>query len=103
MIGAFVCMGFAIAEPEPTPKETKGKITGEIIKKDRGKITVKGEDATLVLMPHWRGGMPKDGGGFDKEILKRLEQFKVGDKVTVKWEFEEHYRIVKIDKVDGAE
>lgn len=51
-------------------------------------------------MPHWRGGNPKDGGGFDKEIVNRLKEFKVGDKVKVTWEFEEHYRILTIDRVE---
>jgi hypothetical protein len=100
MIPVYACVGVAFAAPEPAPKETKGQITGEIIKKDGAKITVKGEETTLTLMPHWRGGNPKDGGGFDKEIVKRLERFKVGDKVKVTWEFEEHYRIVTIDRVE---
>jgi hypothetical protein len=101
-LGCF-CLGMAMAEnkgPEPTPKETKGQIVGEIIKKDGGKITVRGEDNELTLMPHWRGGLPKDGGGFDKEMMKRLEQFKVGDKVKVTWVFEEHYRIETIEHVE---
>ncbi len=31
-------------------------------------------------MPHWRGGMPADGGAFDKEMVARLKEFKVGDR-----------------------
>jgi hypothetical protein len=99
MIVACACVGYALAEPEPTPRETKGQITGEITMKDGAKITVKGADAFLTLMPHWRGGMPADGGGFDKEMVKRLEHFKVGDKVTVSWVFDEHYRIEAIERV----
>ena len=92
-------LGLAFAQdkgPEPKPKETKGQIAGQIVKKDGGKLTVKGEQGELVLMPHWRGGAPKDGGGFDKDTLKKLEEFKVGDKVKVSWVFEEHYRIESI-------
>ncbi len=98
-----LCIRMAGAAPEPPPREKKGQITGTIIKKDGSKITVQGEDTRLTLMPHWRGGMPKDGGGFDKEMVKRLDQFKVGDKVKVVWEFEEHYRIVTIDRVEKRE
>ena len=100
MLIGSVCMRFACAAPEPTPKETKGQITGKITAKNGGKITVKGEEGQLTLMPYWRGGLPKDGGGFDKEILKQLEQFSVGDKVRVTWVFEEHYRITKIEKLE---
>ena len=99
LIGS-ACMRFARAAPEPTPKETKGQITGKIMAKNGGKITVKGEEGQLTLMPYWRGGLPKDGGGFDKDILKQLEQLSVGDKVRVTWVFEEHYRITKIEKLE---
>jgi len=99
LVGCF-CIGFVFAKPEPTPKETKGQIVGIITGKDGGKITIKGEDGQLPLLPHWRGGMPKDGGGFDKEMIKRLEQFKVGDKVNVSWTFNEHYRIETIERAE---
>jgi len=36
----------------------------------------------------------------DKETLKKLEPFKVGDKVKVSWAFEEHYRIENIVRVE---
>ena len=102
LIGCF-CAGYAFAKPEPTPKETKGQIVGKITEKGGGKITVKGEHGQLSLIPHWRGGMPKDGGGFDKDMMRRLEQFRVGDKVRVSWVFQEHYRIEKINRVEKAE
>lgn len=100
VLAGCVCTGLALAAPEPPPKETKGQITGKLIKKDGGKITVQGEKGELTLIPFWRGGMPKDGGGFDKDMMKRLELFKVGDVVRVDWVFEEHYRIVKIEWVE---
>lgn len=95
--------GIVLAKPEPTPKETKGRITGEIVHKDGNKITVKGPDGQLTLMPYWRGGMPKDGGGLDKEMVKRLKAFKVGDRVAVTWTFEEHYRIDTIERIEKTE
>jgi hypothetical protein len=107
VIVLLVCFSFAIAEEQEKPKMpekgTKGEITGEIIKKDGAKITVKNEETELVLMPFWRGGMPADGGGFDKDMVKKLEGFKVGDKVKVTWMMEEHYRIVTIEHVEETE
>ncbi len=81
----------------------KGVITGEIIKKDGPKITVKGEKETLLLFPYWRGGMPKDGGGFDKEMVAKLAPFKVGDHAKVEWTMQEHYRIDSIEKINGGD
>ncbi len=101
LLSGVLCAGLATAEPEPTPKETKGELTGKIIKKDGPRITVKGEGGELKLIPHWRGGMPKDGGGFDKAMVERLKKFDVGDQVRVKWTFTEHYRIEAIDHVDA--
>lgn len=93
--------GLVSAEPEPQPKETKGTITGKLVKKNGSVITVKdGRGEEMKLMPHWRGGMPKDGGGFDKSMVQRLEKFDVGDNVTVRWSFSEHYRIEAIDHTD---
>jgi hypothetical protein len=103
MLVGSVCAGFVFAAPEPTPKETKGQITGKIVGKEGNTITVEGQDGRLALMPYWRGGMPKDGGGFDKEMVKKLEQFKVGDTVKVTWTFEEHYRIDTIERVGPTE
>lgn len=40
--------------------------------------------------------MPKDGGGFDEKIVKKLERYEVGDSVQIEWEFSEHYRINSI-------
>ena len=94
----------APSKPAPNPQglaekgnegET-GKLTGTIAKMDGGKVTIKSEAKTLTVMPYWQGGSPKAGGGFDKGVMKQLEAFKVGDKVTVEWKFAEHYRIEKI-------
>ena len=103
MLVGCCCMGAAIAAPEPTPKETKGQIVGQITQMNGGQMTVKSADSQLSLMPYWRGGMPKDGGGFDKDMLRQLEQFKVGDNVKVTWTFEEHYRIDTIERVEAAQ
>jgi hypothetical protein len=102
LIGSLLA-GVASATPEPTPAKTKGQITGKIIKKYQVKITVKAEEGQLTLMPHWRGDIPKDGGGFDKGIMRQLEHFRVGDIVKITWVFSEHYRIEKIEMIEKGE
>ena len=82
--------------PEKGNEGETGKITGTISKIDGGKVTIKSDAKTLTVMPYWQGGSPKAGGGYDKAMLRQLEAFKVGDKVTVEWKFAEHYRIEKI-------
>lgn len=90
--------GAAEAARERIAEGTTGTITGTIEHLEKGKVTVNDGTTTLVVMPRWKGGMPKDGGGFDKEVLRRLELFKVGDRVTVAWTFAEHHRIDRIEK-----
>ena len=78
----------------------KGTTTGVIAKIDGGKVTLKHDETQTVFFPYWRGGMPKDGGGFDKETLKKLESFKAGDRATIGWTMEEHPRIDSIVKAE---
>lgn len=83
------------------PKERSGTFTGRITKLDGSKVTVKSENGEeRRFIPHWRGGMPDKGGGFDQEMVRRLKEFKVGDKVRIEWVFEEHYRVEAIRKVE---
>lgn len=78
----------------------KGVTAGTILSKENGKLTVQTADGNVLFMPHWRGGMPADGGGLDKEVLARLEAFKVGDKVRIEWTWSERRRIEKISKAE---
>ena len=101
-LGAFVAVSAEKAAEKPSvekAKGEKGQITGQIVKKDGAIITVKNEKETLKLYPYWRGGMPADGGGFEKDMVRTIEKLKVGDKVTVRWTMEEHARIDAIEKV----
>ena len=85
----------AADEPKPQPKEgDKGQVTGVIQQIEKQKVTVKSDDATIVLWPYYRGK------GFDHETMEKIERLKVGDKVTVSWTFKEHYRIDSIAKVE---
>lgn len=94
----------AFAKEKDGGKEgEKGTLTGEVVKKDGSKLTVSGGGKTLTFMPYWRGGMPKDGGGFDKEMVAKLKTIERGDHVKVEWTFQEHYRIDSITKLGGGE
>ena len=90
------------AKAKDAKEVKKGVITGVIVKIDGGKITVKGEKEEMVLMPYWRGGMPKDGGGFDKDMMEQIKLLKVGDKVTIEWTLEEHHRVDSIQLANAT-
>lgn len=80
------------------PTGTKGVTDGVILSKEKGKLVVQAKEGNLLFMPHWRGGMPKDGGGLDKETLGKLEKFAVGDRVRIEWTWQERRRIESITK-----
>jgi hypothetical protein len=81
------------------PEKRSGTVVGVVTAKANNWIEVKadGEDKGRRYVPHWRGGLPKDGGGPDKEMLKAIAAVKLGSRVEVKWEFEERPRVVKIE------
>lgn len=81
------------------PTGTKGVSEGEIVSAEKGKLVLKTKDGNLLFAAHWRGGNPKDGGGLDKEMLAKLEQFKPGQKVKIGWTWEERRRIESIEGV----
>ena len=80
------------------PKSKKETIRGTVVAKSKNSIDVKPFDKGPVerYLPHWRGGNPSAGGGLDKKVLQQLDPIKVGQKVTVKWEYEERKRVVNI-------
>jgi hypothetical protein len=79
-------------------KGKSGTVVGILTAKDKNWIEVKaaGEEEARKYVPHWRGGMPAQGGGPDKEMLKTFAKLKVGSRVQVKWEFEERLRAVEV-------
>ena len=78
------------------PAGTTGVSEGEIVSKEKGKLIVHTKDGNLLFMAHWHGGMPKDGGGLDKEMLATLEAFKPGQRVKINWSWQERRRIEQI-------
>jgi RNA polymerase sigma factor (sigma-70 family) len=75
---------------------TKGVSEGVILSIEKGKLVLNTADGNLLFMPHWRGGMPKDGGGFDKGTLEKLGSFKPGQRVRIAWTWSERRRIEEI-------
>ncbi len=90
---------FAGEKKEKKEKKKKtGKVIGIITAKGKNHIEVKGfgEVKGRKYFPRWTGGLPKDGGGFDKKILATFRKLKVGDRIRLTWEFEERPRAVQI-------
>ena len=80
---------------------TKGVSEGTIVSNEKGKVILKTNDGNLLFMAHWRGGMPKDGGGMDKAMLETLGKFKAGDRVKINWTWEERRRVEQIERIGG--
>jgi ferric-dicitrate binding protein FerR (iron transport regulator) len=58
-------------------------------------VTAEGRRAAKFIPP-WRGGNPSEGGGLDKEVLKKLGRVRVGNRVLLTWEMPEGKRVVDV-------
>jgi len=97
MAGMLVLSVSAMAADEKEPTTQSGTMTGTVTEKGETWIRVKdAEGNSERFMPRWIGGAPKDGGGLDKEMLKQIAAVKAGDKVEVKWTFDERKRVVEL-------
>jgi hypothetical protein len=105
---AFACLLglFALSDAggqdkkkEKDPQEgKKGKVIGTLTDKGTNYIEVKadGEEKGRKYVPHWVGGLPAQGGGPDKKVLKVISELKVGSRVEIDWEFEERLRVLTV-------
>ena len=77
----------------------KGTVTGVVTAKGDNWIEVKadGEEKGRRYVPHWKGGLPKDGGGPDKEMVAKIKAVPVKTRVRLEWSFEERPRVEKIE------
>jgi hypothetical protein len=77
----------------------KGTVTGLVTAKGDNWIEVKadGEEKGRRYVPHWKGGLPANGGGPDKEMVAELKKIEVGSRVKLEWVFEERPRVEKIE------
>jgi hypothetical protein len=84
------------------PVEKSGTVTGTVVAKGETWIDVTPDKVgdkqgpTERYWPRWIGGMPKDGGGLDKDMLRAIAAAKVGDKVEIKWMYDERKRVVQL-------
>lgn len=106
LVGAMLVQSGQTREEKTAPKK-KGTVVGILSTKGENWIEVKadGEEKGRRYVPHWRGGLPKDGGGLDKQMLAEFRKIKVGSRVRIEWIFEERPRVEKIEllnSTDGA-
>lgn len=96
LILSLAIFGFAL---NASAREKSGVAEGILVSKDRNSISVlvDGAKEPMRFTSHWRGGNPKDGGGFDKKMVEKLEELIVSNRVRVKWEYEERHRVVEVE------
>jgi hypothetical protein len=83
------------------PDEKSGTVTGVIVTKGTDYVDVKDENGAVErYVPRASSGTGKDAGTFDKEMVKTIAQFHVGDKVSVDWTFEDRRRVTRIAKIN---
>ena len=71
---------------------SKGKVINNEVK---GQLSIQTEKGAFTYWVRWIGGMPKDGGGPDKEMIAKIRELTQGDYVEVAWEnTDEHVRVV---------
>jgi hypothetical protein len=77
--------------------EGRGTLQGLVTAKADTWIEVTPDKgAPQKFMPAWVGGAPADGGGLDKNMLKKISKSNAGDKVRVTWEISEGKRVVDV-------
>ena len=81
-------------------EKQSGTFTGTVIEKGDSWLRIKpAEGESERFTARWIGGMPKDGGGFDKDMVRQIAKVPVGAKVKIKWVYEERNRVVEIQRV----
>lgn len=92
------CGGDAFAGQEKKDTSKKGRTIGVLTAKADNFIEVKadGEVKGRKYVPRWIGGLPADGGGLDKTMLKTFRALTIGSRIEVDWIFEERLRAIKV-------
>ncbi len=96
---------FAAQEKKDKSEGKKGRTIGVLTAKSEKFIEVKadGEVKGRKYVPRWIGGLPADGGGPEKTMLKTFRTLKLGSRIQVEWIFEERLRAVKIKVLQEPE
>jgi len=101
-LAALLCgMQSALRAEETSPEPDHGTVTGILTAKGTDWIEVQADGAKLSVryVPFWRGGLPRDGGGYDADTLKAIKSLIVPNRVTVAWEMQERRRIVSVQMI----
>jgi len=82
------------------PLDREGVVLGEVIAKGETWIQVRPDNGAPAerYTPRWIGGLPGDGGGLDRDMLRTIAEFKAGDKVRLEWRYEERLRVVGLQR-----
>ena len=74
------------------PKSKRGTVRGTVVSKGKNHVDVKPADGGPVerYLPHWRGN------GLDKDVLRQIAPLEVGQKVSVRWEYDERKRVLSV-------
>ncbi len=77
----------------------KGTLSGLLTAKGDNWIEVRADDAkeSKRFSPRWIGGLPKDGGGFDKPVLESFKTLPIPNRVKLDWVIEEGTRVTKVE------
>jgi len=96
-----------VGKNAPTPSKPKAPgagitarsvLVGTVASTGPAWIEVKGDDGkTRRYIPLWSGGMPAQGGGPDKEIVRRIQALEPGQRVRIDWRQDHRLRVLSIE------
>jgi len=83
------------------PDKKDGDVTGAVVGKGDAWLDVKPQKDGPAerYMARWSGGLPKDGGGYEKAILDAIKALTVGDTVHLTWKYDERKRVLTLEKI----
>jgi hypothetical protein len=84
----------------------EGTVTGTVLESDAGSATIRTDEDSprkLKFAPQWVGGSSAEGGGLDQAMQKAMEKLKPGQKVQVKWVYQERLRALSITPSGGSD
>lgn len=82
------------------PGGRQGSVTGTIDEAGRGFVDILPDDENEPLERYYPAWVDDDNGGaLDAAMLKTLSSLKAGDRVTVKWSYDERKRALEVTKL----
>ena len=99
LASGFLALAQDKKDDQKKDQPRKGTVTGMVSAKGPNwiEVTADGEEKGRKYVPHWRGGLPKDGGGPDKDMVAKIKETPLKSRVRLEWVFEERPRVVKIE------